>query len=258
MLQKAFDTYAKNYDEDFTSSSIGILQRKRVYYFMKKYLDGKPDVLEINCGTGEDAKYMTGFGCTITATDISSEMIQIGREKNAKKVEFINCDTRHLSSFLGDRKFDFVFSNFGGLNCLAPQEINQFVGNAFNLLNEKGKLIFVVMGRKCFWERFYFFYKRDKRKNRRLQKEGVKTILNGEHFTTYYYSPNELYNSFKESFTLYTQKPVGLFIPPSYLNPFFKDKKIFLKVLDFMERVFGGFSFFANYADHYLIVMQKK
>jgi hypothetical protein len=51
--------------------------------------------------------------------------------------------------------------------------------------------------------------------------------------------------------------PVGLFIPPSYLDPYFKNKGWILKILSFKEYLFGRFAFLADYGDHYLIHLQK-
>lgn len=38
----------------------------------------------------------------------------------------------------------------------------------------------------------------------------------------YYFSPEEIVGLFKNNFTLLEIKPIGIVIPPSYLEPFFK------------------------------------
>ena len=52
-----FDIPSKNYDSVFTFSEIGKAQRQRVYHFASKYINPATplDILELNCGTGEDA-----------------------------------------------------------------------------------------------------------------------------------------------------------------------------------------------------------
>ena len=58
-----FDREAASYDVDFTYTAVGKLQRKRVYHFLAKSLSEKPlQVLEINCGTGEDATWLASRG----------------------------------------------------------------------------------------------------------------------------------------------------------------------------------------------------
>lgn len=257
MLQTSFDTYSNVYDEDFTFSPIGKMQRTRVHYFLKKHLANSKNVLEINCGTGEDAYWLSQQGLSVDASDISEGMIAVCKEKNIPKVNFSVCDSREIFSQYGGKKFDLLFSNFGGLNCLNPTEINQFLANSTKLLRPNGIVAAVIMGRKCFWERFYFRRKKDNRLNRRMSKKGVETTINDQQFLTHYYSPEEFFHSGKEVFTLIKCKPIGLFVPPSYFNSKFKNKKTLLNILFTLEKL-SPFSFLANRADHYLIILQKK
>jgi hypothetical protein len=53
-------------------------------------------------------------------------------------------------------------------------------------------------------------------------------------------------------------KPVGFFIPPSYLNKFFQKKKNTLRMLDAIENPVSNFSSLANFSDHFLIDMELK
>src|SRR4051812_46223176 len=81
--EAAFDSYALSYDADFTHSSVGGFQRKRVWRYLSKNISAEKqsEVLELNCGTGEDALWFSKNGFTITATDISEEMAAVAREK---------------------------------------------------------------------------------------------------------------------------------------------------------------------------------
>jgi hypothetical protein len=53
-------------------------------------------------------------------------------------------------------------------------------------------------------------------------------------------------------------KPIGFFIPPSFLNKFFLKKKKTLRMLDMFENSVYNFSFLANFSDHFLIDMELK
>ncbi len=70
-----------------------------------------------------------------------------------------------------DKQYDLIFSNFGGLNCLSPRELNNFMSTALNLLAPKGFLIAVIMGRKTLWERFYFWIKKDYQESKRRRNK---------------------------------------------------------------------------------------
>jgi len=257
MQQNSFDTYSKVYDEDFTFSPIGKMQRARVHYFLDKRLSQVKNALEINCGTGEDARWLGEKGIATIATDISTGMIEECKRKQISGTEFIECDSRKINSTFNGKAFDLIFSNFGGLNCLDPTEIKQFLADSSKLLNSNGILAAVIMGRKCAWERIYFKRKKDARLNRRKSKAGAETIIDDQKFLTHYYTPEEFYDSGKEHFRLLSCKPIGLIIPPSYFNGYFKNKKSLLNFLYGLEKMIP-FSFLADRADHYLIVLQKK
>ncbi len=78
-MQTPFDKIALTYDELFTNTAIGKLQRNIV----RKYLDEtlptnqRISILELNCGTGEDAVYFAKKGFDVLATDVSDDMLKL-------------------------------------------------------------------------------------------------------------------------------------------------------------------------------------
>ncbi len=59
-------------------------------------------------------------------------------------------------------------------------------------------------------------------------------------------------------FQLKQKKPIGLFIPPSYLEPLIQKNKLLLPVVKWLENAFGNIGFLANYSDHIYIEMKLK
>ncbi|MBC7863051.1 MAG: methyltransferase domain-containing protein [Bacteroidia bacterium] len=262
MQQAPFDAYAEGYDTHFTNSPIGRMQRERVHRFFKRFVKTKKNILEINCGTGEDAVWMARAGHSVLATDMSKEMLnQAEKKKHIRKIdnlELQHCAFKDLHT-LKTKPFDLIFSNFGGLNCVSKDELKQLSDDFSNLLLPKGRLVLVIMGRKCKWERSYFKKKKENEKaKRRMSEEGIKTMISGCSVETWYYSPKEIIRIFAANFNAVNTKPVGLFIPPSYLNNYFGKKKITLNILNLLEKLFGEFSVFSDYADHYFIILEKK
>lgn len=258
-MRQDFDHIATNYNHEFTHSVIGQAQRKQVHRFFGQVLRDKKkcDILELNCGTGEDAAWLMEQGHRVYATDISEEMIAVASERlgSYANVTTAVLDIRNLSTL--DRKFDIVFSDFGGLNCLSPADMKKLSVDVYKQMKPESMLAFVVMGRKCWWERLYFILKGSLIKAfRRTSKQSVKSNVDGVHVDTWYYSPKELKKIFQPGFMVVRVKPVGLFIPPSYLNPFFRNKKILVRCLEFLDRCFS-FSLHADYADHYYMEMRK-
>jgi len=129
---------------------------------------------------------------------------------------------------------------------------------AFQILSKKGKLILVIMPKNTLWEKIYFFLKRKFKSAFRRTKKVVFVNVDGINVPTYYYDPKDLVSLSKVNFESSAPRPIGFFIPPSYLEPFFKNKKRLLKVLNLLESKIKNWSFLSKYADHYLMVLQKK
>lgn len=261
MLQQAFDQYAIAYDAHFTDSLIGRAQRERVYHFLRRWLPQPGSrILEVNCGTGEDAAYLSRKGFRVTASDLSAGMVRVASQKAANRaVHFICSPVQDLHRHVDANSFDLLFSNFGGFNCLSPQELQEFSGQAHGLLAEDACLVAVVMGRHCWWERFFFSWRKEPLKaRRRLSAAGVDTQIEGRRFDTWYYSPAELSGLFGAHFEMCERKPVGLFVPPSYLESWIASRKGLFGVLCRLEQLFGNLDALSDRADHYFIVLKKK
>ena len=252
MLQQAFKNYAKEYDRHFTNSLIGKAQRNIVHKHLQSILKNVTSILEVNCGTGEDAVIFTNQGKKIIATDISPQMIQVAMSKN-NKIDFRVCDATAIDTLEGS--FDMVFSNFGGLNCIDKNQLTSFSEAANKKLNQNGLLALVFISSECVWEKYYFKLKG--KEIRRNQKTAIATIDNNS-FATYYYSPKELEDIFNPFFKLVHLKPIGLFVPPSYMESKMVKNKWIFKFLSALDYLFLNSTKLANKADHFYLVFKKK
>lgn len=255
-----FDIAASSYDQTFTNSNIGKAQRQQVYTYLNKLIDrSNPlDVLELNCGTGEDASYISQHGHKVIAIDISNEMIQVAKAKNKEfSASFYQQDITKITTETFDKKFDLIFSNFGGFNCLSKTELTAFLDLAPQLLSKKGKLVLVVMPKHTIWERIYFSLKGQiKKARRRISKTFVLANVDGIDVKTWYFNPSEIAKNALH-FKLMNTRPIGLWIPPSYLEHSLLGKKSILNILKRLDMVFS-WSFLSKYADHYYIELEKK
>ena len=198
--QQAFDNLAANYDSGFTHTDIGKLQRGIVHRMLRKKTDPSrfQRVLELNCGTGEDALWMSGQGFSVVATDISGEMIRIADHKATQlKLHnppvFTTLDFNDIPVDKGE-SYDLVFSNFGGMNCAGPEQLHEVAGRLHKILRPGGKVIAVIMGKKCLSEKLYFTLKNSSQKNRRNSSQPVTAKFQSGSFPVWYYSPGEFSN----------------------------------------------------------------
>lgn len=256
-----FDNAAKNYDVVFTHSVIGKAQRNRVYHFLSEEIRNTKSlhILEVNCGTGEDALFFAKNGHKVIATDISENMINLAKKKDSTaSVRFLQQDITTITCASFSEKFDLIFSNFGGLNCLSLDQIRAFFTISEKLLKPKGKLMLVVMPKNCLWERFYFSVKGSfKEARRRNSNEPILVNVDGIKVSTWYYNPKDLISLSKEKYNTLFIKPIGIAIPPSYLESYFQRNKKLLNALVIIEGWLSS-KFWARYADHYLIAFQKQ
>ncbi len=204
LAESPFDNVAATYDVDFTNSRIGRLQRNRVWELLREDLpvNHTLSVLEMNCGTGEDALWLARQGHQVIATDISEDMLAYARRKTSetKGITFERAAFHNLHDRIGNRSFDLVFSNFGGLNCADIHELEALNEVLSGMVKSGGQLIIVLMGKYCLLERWYF---RLSRKNslvyRRLK--AVEARLSGETTQpTWYYDsvqPKNIFSHFR-------------------------------------------------------------
>ena len=261
-----FDKIASSYDETFTYSEVGKRQRDIVWNYLDRSLPAniQLDILELNCGTGEDALFFAKRGNKITATDESDEMLNITNRKVAEcgleeniYTQKINIEELNRSTF--NKKFDLIFSNFGGMNCIDAKVLGN-LSNQFELiLNATGRIIIVLMSNFCLWESVYFLtkFKIDYGFRRSISKS-ITANVGGQDVKVYYYSLRKIEKLFSEKFVVKEIVPVGFFIPPSYLNSFFTKKKKTLNFLTALEKKTSGVPLLSKAADHFLIDMQLR
>lgn len=261
--EAAFDQHASDYDSVFTHSETGKRQRRRVHRYLSRYIDPSvlPQVLELNCGTGEDAVWLAARGHQVTATDLSAQMLEKARKKAETAglvIRFEKAAFEEISGKFETGSFDFIFSDFGGLNCTDRQGLEKLARDCHRLLKPGGRFIAVIMGDQCSWEKFYFRLKGDQKKmHRRKEKNGTETKIGDAVFTTWYYAPEEIRMIFSPGFRFIRNIPVGWAIPPSYLEPRFKNRKLLLGFLSAIESLFSPFSFTSCRADHFLADFEK-
>jgi ubiquinone/menaquinone biosynthesis C-methylase UbiE len=260
-----FDHIASSYDSSFTRTPIGQLQRKQVWHYLEKImveLKGL-DILELNCGTGEDAVLFSEKGFNIVATDVSEEMLKVTQEKVQRysmqnKISSHYLDLDSFDDSLFEKKFDLVFSNFGGLNCINPQSMRKLLERLPAILAPGGRFVAVVMPKFCVWESIYFLLKFEFRNAfRRWTSSSVDANLQGALVKTWYFKPSQV-KDWATNFTVIDMKPIGIALPPSFLQAYFSKRRRLLIRLNSLEKRFGNWSSLSGMADHYLIDLKLK
>lgn len=246
MTTAAFDRAASTYDADFTDTRLGRWLRERVWRNLNQTFQPGQRVLELGCGTGEDALFLAGRGVSVLATDISEGMLaEAARKARGTSVEFARQDAAHLSL---EETFDGAFANFGVLNCI--RDLQTF--GAQLPLRSGARFVAVVMGPFCAWETAWYLAHGDaKRATRRWRTNTVATI-GGMALPVWYPSPGRLRRELEPWFSQRSNEGLGTLLPPSYLSALVNRWPSIIARLD------GVMPFGAVWADHYLAVFERR
>ncbi|MBC8099557.1 MAG: class I SAM-dependent methyltransferase, partial [Armatimonadetes bacterium] len=146
-----FNPLAQTYDHDFTDAPIARWLRGRVQARLTQHFPPGARVLELGCGTGEDAAYLAARGVRVLATDASPAMLDAARRKNQASalVDYALLDLAHLPE-ADWGQFDGAYANFGVLNCLA--DWRPLAAWLAARIVPGGVIAFGVMSPYCAWE----------------------------------------------------------------------------------------------------------
>jgi len=257
IVNRAFSKQSEHYDIDDLKNPILTKWRNQVYAHIKKFLKPTSTILELNSGTGIDAIHFAKQGHFIHATDVAEGMISQLRKKIAKRA-LLNIFCTQLSfeklDQLSIEPVDYIFSNFGGLNC--TDDLTKVTQHFSSLLKPGGYVTLVIMPPVCLWEWLWIFKGHGKKAFRRFNKNGITAHLEGEYFTTYYYGMHDVKKALGKNFTLISAEGLGALSPPPSKEGFVYQYPRVYKILRRIDkRVRKSFPF-NRWADHIIVTFQ--
>lgn len=279
--ESPFDKLADVYDSSFCNTTVGRLLRLQTWRdFDEAFVTSKfkskqtAPILEIGCGTGDDALHLASKHVYVLATDYSQGMLRKARQKcssnatvpRACQPTFKKLDLRdsHYDVSLGPiHKFAGAYCNFGALNNLSPEDIGHLSHELSELVHPGGKVMLVVMGRFCLFETLYYLSKGNfKRAFRRLKRarnaESVARVApNTKKQTIYFYSPDFIEKTFTDTsqFQVIRKRAIGLTLPPSLWSRTSSQNihPSLLSFLSWVDSMLSGHWPFMYLGDHFLI-----
>ena len=245
----AFDVMATSYDRLWTDSPVGRLQREAFWRHAGGYLKNAKNVLDIGCGTGEDAARLTRSGIRVTAIDISPQMVAMARKRvvDARVLPVERLDV--LNRSFENASFDAAISNFGALNCV--ERLESIREPLAKLVAPGGYAILCGLGRFCLWESAWFLLSGDLRKARRRWR-GEASTSSG--IKVFYHSVRKFRKSLSPDFRLLEHTGIGICVPPSYVRCV-SDR--FLRRAARLDRALEPLRLFRALADHRLLVFRR-
>jgi len=251
----AFDALAGDYDADFTASALGRTLRAMVWERYAAVFHGRPSLLELGCGTGEDAIWLAQRGHRVLATDASARMIDVATRKAAAagvadRVRFLCLPMERLHELPGET-FDGVYSNFGAVNCVPRTDLARILAAR---LHVGSALLWVVMGRYVPWEMAWYCAHGDPRRAfRRLRRRA--TVWRGIDVT--YPTPGQLARELRPYFCARHKSALGFALPPSYAARWLDRHPRLLDWFTRAERLAQRAVPLAALSDHYIFEAER-
>jgi SAM-dependent methyltransferase len=273
LTNTAFDSMAADYDRSFTHSTLGQLMRAAVWRRLNANFAPGQHLLELNCGTGEDALYLARKGVQVVATDVSSAMCALAQQKIAAAhlTHLVNVQPLAIEKIKEIRGwrleidasqspisnlhslFDGLLSNFGGLNCVS--NLRTTAQDLARLLRPGARAVLCIMGPVVPWEWLWYLGKGQPRKAfRRLGRDGVLW----RNMRIRYPSVRAVRQHFAPGFRFLRASAVGALLPPSYAEAWANQHPRAINTLNTFERRFETHPVLTNLADHYVIEFERE
>lgn len=256
-INLGFSSIYEEYETLSKKNDCDIYRRNLIRKHVESFLNPQDTILEINAGSGIDAVYFAKKGHPVLATDIAdnSEVyinIKIKTE-GLKNLEFQKLSFTNLKH-IENRKFNHIFSNYGGLNCASKLE--EIFSQFNHLLLPKGYVSLVIMPKYYPWE-MATFLKGNKNAFRRWKKDGVLADVTDHLIPIYYYSPKQIEKAMGKDFTAVSTKNIGTFYPSLHYNSFQKYPKTMRFLMRFDSWINSKWITPKGVGDYFIITFQK-
>jgi ubiquinone/menaquinone biosynthesis C-methylase UbiE len=256
----AFDRMADTYDATFTESLIGRAQRNVVWSALQRTFGPGDHILELNCGTGEDALFLAKRGVSVLGCDASPRMIEIAKRRRCQEapdssLEFCVLRNENADSLMPATPFDGVLSNFSGLNCV--EDSSHTVRQLAHLVKPGATALICISTRVCLWEIGWHAARGNFQKAFRRLRGSTVARFGEIAVPVWYPTISEIRRSFLPWFRLRSFQAVGLLVPPSYVEPWARHHKRILAWLESTDRVLSTWPVLRVIGDHVLLEFER-
>ncbi len=240
---------AASYDRGFGLSPTGRLFRFRV---AERVMSASPPVarvLDIGCGTGEDAIWLAAQGYGVHGIDESPKMIEAATARARELGSSASFECRPAQSLSAEpARFDVVISNFGALNCVP---LATWAALVPALLAPSGRAFVVLMGRRPLPEGVRRGFASSDRGHAAQVRVGSSSV------NVHYDSVGAVRRALAPSATVSRVEALGCLVPGPGYEGFARRHPILLGVLAMSETLVRRAPFFKGRGDHTLFEIQR-
>jgi hypothetical protein len=213
-VAEAFSRKAAIYDA-FGENHVNMARMRRKFYdHVQSVMPPGGYLLELNAGTGQDAVALVERGFRVHTTDIAPGMLaqieeKISRYSLEDRLTYQHCSFTQLHQ-LTEGPFDGIYSNSGGLNCIA--DLTAVTHGLPALLRPGARVTWVIMPKICPWE-LVVSVKDFRVGTRRLRRHGIIAHVEGVYFKTCYFTARQVRQAFGPRFRQVKLEGLSVFTP---------------------------------------------
>lgn len=261
-VQEAYDRLAPRYDDRTLQNPIHLWMRAASLRLLYESFQKKDRILELGCGTGEEAVRLASRGVEVLATDMSSEMLRITEEKARRRdvgdlVETRRMGIHEVSNLVeefGGASFDGAYASYS----LVYEPTLEFLPRSLaTLIRSEGYFVSSVRNRVCIFE--ILLYAATLRIHRAMERwrQPSRFQVSGKDLAIRSYTVGEYVSMFQDFFR--TDRLIGIpvLLPPPHLYPKHMNIMPSLTHLQRLEKRLRGTSPFNKLGDHTLARMQR-
>lgn len=134
-----FETIAPAYDALWSEAPRGRAQRAEVWREIDGLFCAGDRILDLGCGTGDDALHLAERGAEVVGIDSSVRMVEIARGRG------VDARVMEIDKLKLVLPFSGAISNFGALNCVP--DLRPIAENLARWIKPAGPLAICLMGR---------------------------------------------------------------------------------------------------------------
>jgi SAM-dependent methyltransferase len=264
-LGAGFDDSSRDYDREAEANPAMSYMRAISLQTLRASFAPGQRVLELGCGTGEEAVALGRTGVRVLATDLSAEMLVVAESKIAAAGLQQVVQTRRLAAGqvgtllgeVGAGAFDGAYSSFGPLN--GEPDLGA-VGRALaGLIRPGGRLVVSVMNRFYPFEALWFLARG--RPREAVRRWGGSTMAHvspslAVRVRTWYWSPRAFARAFA-GFRRVSCRALPLLLPPPYAAHLWARFPSWVGRLGRWEEWLAGRRPFCALGDHFLLVLER-
>jgi SAM-dependent methyltransferase len=195
-----WDAWAEEYAELPRTNAAYRFSKRLLYEVVDTEIGGRPslDVLDFNCGCGNDFGHFLAAGQRIVGCDGSAGMLRVAAREHgdavrAGAVSLFLGRAEHLSqeSFAG-RRFDLILSATGGTAYLDDERLRDVHRAFVSLLKPRGVMVVTHLLPRCLGESLWHFVHARPRAALQRWRKRISVTVKGEVMTMYLRSVADL------------------------------------------------------------------